>query len=99
MLKTRGFGHFFLPVLVHLANHNPLKSVPAFIVPDKGKAGVYVTTHNMEAGDPVYTSYGTLSSPVVAAEQYGFVETAEHSAFFEVPSIHEELLTSERNKK
>ncbi|CAB9524114.1 expressed unknown protein [Seminavis robusta] len=95
MLKTRGFSQFFLPLL-HLANHNALKAVPAFLIPSSGMAA-YVATQNIKAGDPVYTSYGTMT-PVVTAEQYGFVESEEDATYFEVPSIHEEILQSERTK-
>ena len=93
MLKTRGFGQYFLPVL-HLANHNPLRGISAFILPKTGTAA-YIATHNMKRGDPIYTDYGKLT-PVVSAEQYGFVE--EEPAFFEVPSILEDLLSNEKTK-
>lgn len=93
MLKTRGFGQYFLPVL-HLANHNPLESVPAFLIPHAGTA-VYVATHEIKAGHAVYTTYGPMT-PVVTAEQYGFVEKS--SAYIEIPSILEDLRKSERTK-
>lgn len=92
-LKTRGFGQYFLPVL-HLANHNPLEAVPAFLIP-KSNTAVYVATNKIKAGDPVYTSYGPMT-PVVMAEQYGFVDPS--SAYFEVPSILVDILESERTK-
>ena len=93
MLKTRGFGQYFLPVL-HLANHNPLRGISAFILPKTGTAA-YIATHNMKRGDPIYTDYGKLT-PVTSAEQYGFVE--QEPAFFEVPSILEDLLSHEKTK-
>lgn len=93
ILKTRGFGQYFLPVL-HLANHNPLQGVPAFIIPKTGSAA-YIATRNMNRGDPIYTDYGQVT-PVISAEQYGFVE--DEPAFFEVPAIFEDLLTNERTK-
>jgi hypothetical protein len=93
MHKVYSFGPYWLPVL-HLANHNPLKAIPVFLVPTADTA-VYVATQNIRAGDPVYASYGTLT-PVGSAEQYGFVE--QHPTYFEVPSILEDLMTAEKTK-
>ena len=93
MLKTRGFGQYFLPVL-HLANHNPLKGVPAFIIPSSGTAA-YIAPQNIRRDEPIFTDYGELT-PVASAEQYGFVE--EEPAFVEIPAIFEDLLTNEKTK-
>lgn len=91
MLKTRGFGPFFLPVM-DMANHNPLKAAPVFIA---GSTAYNVATGDIRAGEQIYANYGPLST-VALAERYGFLD--ETAAYFEVPSISEHLLEAERTR-
>ena len=92
--KTRGFGDKLLPIM-DMANHNPLKAHPVF-VQVREKRAYFIATDDMKAGDEVFNFYGPLS-PMNSAEEYGFVDP--NTPYFDVPSIHRELLTSPGTRK
>ena len=91
--RTRGFGDKLLPIM-DMANHNPLKAHPVFLQVRERKA-YFIATGDLNAGDEVFNFYGTLS-PMNSAEQYGFVDPG--TPYFDVPSIHREVLTSPRTR-
>ena len=95
MLRTRGFAEHLFPVM-DLANHNPVKAAPAFIQAQAGAAH-FVASRRIPAGEEVYNNYGTLS-PLRTAEHYGFVESQDTVAYFEVPSIQKDMLESDLTK-
>ena len=95
MINTRGFGDplYFIPIL-DMADHNPLKAVHTFFRQGKIHS---VATQDIESGQVVYNTYGDLS-PFETAIIYGFVQSEQESAFFEVPSIRLDMWRSERTK-
>lgn len=93
MVRTRGFGTVFFIPLLDLSNHDPRKAVPTFF-DTKRKKYYLMAAQDIPAGDPIYNNYGPLS-PIASAEHYGFVQSVEDSAYFEVPSIHRDLWRSD----
>lgn len=92
MFNTRAFADVnFLPSL-DMANHNPRQALPIFQTSDKKQIYV-VAPHDIAAGEQVFANYGLLS-PLHSAEEYGFVVSEEDSAYFEVPSIREDMFAS-----
>jgi len=94
MFTTRAFEDLFFVPILDMGNHDPLKAVNTFFAKEQKKI-LLVAPYTIQKGDPVYSTYGSLT-PVHSAEIYGFVQ-AEPS-YFEVPSIHEDLRTSESTK-
>ena len=95
MINVRGFGDplYFIPIL-DMADHNPLQALHTVF--RQGK--IYsVATQDIESGQVVYNTYGDLS-PFETAIIYGFVQSEQESAFFEVPSIRLDMWRSERTK-
>jgi len=87
MMKTRAFGNlYFLPIM-DMINHNALQAISPF---SSNHREYLVAARDIEPGEQVYNNYGELS-PMHCLEMYGFVPSEAEAAYFEVPSIQEDL--------